>query len=118
MRLRTVTLSLVAAAFSGCATTTAESPRAAAGAHLDAAQQRGHDFAVRRCGGCHNVGMDDGGPTEGPPFRRLALRYNSLSLERRFTEVSAHGFENMPPVSFTKSEADDLVAYVNGLQGS
>lgn len=82
---------------------------------LTAAQQRGHDVAVRRCSGCHTVGLDDGGAGEGPSFSKLARRYNPISLERRFAEVSQHGFDRMPPVEFTRSEAEDLIAYVNSL---
>jgi len=85
---------------------------------LDPAQQRGHDFAVRRCAGCHTVGLDDGGAQDGPSFRKLSRRYNPISLERRFAEVSAHGFDRMPAISFTRSEAEDLVAYFETLQGN
>ena len=85
---------------------------------LDAAQQRGHDFAVRRCSGCHTVGLDDGGAGEGAAFYKLARRYNPILLERRFAEVSAHGFDRMPPVEFTQSEADDLIAYFDTLHGN
>ena len=87
-------------------------------AKLDPAQQRGRDFAVRRCAGCHTVGLDDGGASDGPAFRRLATRYNPISLERRFAEVSAHGFDRMPPVEFTRSELEDLVAYIDSLRGA
>ncbi|WP_293677225.1 cytochrome c [uncultured Phenylobacterium sp.] len=85
---------------------------------LDAAQQRGHDFAVRRCSGCHTVGLDDGGAGEGAAFTKLARRYNPISLERRFAQVSAHGFDRMPPVEFSRAELEDLVAYVDTLQGN
>jgi mono/diheme cytochrome c family protein len=84
---------------------------------LDAQQQRGREFAVRRCSGCHTVGPDDGGAEDGPSFRRLARRYGSISLQGRFTEVSEHGFDHMPPIGFTAAEADDLVAYFNTLRG-
>jgi mono/diheme cytochrome c family protein len=85
---------------------------------LDPAQQRGHDFAVRRCSGCHTVGLEDGGAGDGPAFYKLARRYNALSLERRFAEVSAHGFDRMPPVEFTRAEAEDLTAYFDSLGGN
>ena len=108
-----------ALAISACAT--APGPPGVPGllplAKLDAAQQRGHDFAVRRCGGCHTVGLDDGGAADGPTFRKLALRYNPISLEHRFAQVSQHGFDRMPPVEVTRSEAEDLIAYVNSLPG-
>ena len=85
---------------------------------LDPAQQRGHDFAVRRCAGCHTVGLDDGGAADGPAFYKLARRYNPISLERRFAEVSEHGFDRMPAIPFTRAEAEDLLAYFDSLQGN
>lgn len=85
---------------------------------FDPAQQRGHDFAVRRCAGCHTVGLDDGGAHEGPAFHKLARRYNAQQLERRFAEVSEHGFDRMPSIPFTRAEAEDLVAYFDSLQGN
>jgi mono/diheme cytochrome c family protein len=85
---------------------------------LDVQQQRGHDFAVRRCAGCHTVGLDDGGAADGPAFYRLARRYNPISLERRFAEVSVHGFDRMPAIPFTAGEAADLIAYFDTLQGN
>ena len=85
---------------------------------LDPQQQRGHAFAVRRCAGCHTVGLDDGGASDGPAFYRLARRYNPISLERRFAEVSEHGFDRMPAIPFTRAEAEDLLAYFDTLQGN
>ena len=93
-----------------------ETPVEGAG-QLDAAQQRGRDFALRRCSGCHAVRSDDGQSSDGPAFHRLARRYNAISLERRFAELAAHGFDRMPPVQMTRSEAEDLIAYLNSLQG-
>lgn len=109
---------LCAASLGLAACATASGPTVPALAKLDPAQQRGRDFAVRRCSGCHTVGLDDGGAGEGPAFYKLARRYNALSLERRFAEVSAHGFDRMPPVEFTRGEAEDLIAYFDSLQGN
>lgn len=102
---------LAALALSACA---GQAP-APGPARLEPAVQRGHNFAQQRCSGCHAIGLDDGGATEGPPFRVLAQRYNALSLQRRFAEVSAHGYDRMPPVTFTPAQADDLVAYMTSL---
>lgn len=83
---------------------------------LSPAQMRGLAFAARRCGGCHNVGLDDGPPYEGPAFRTVAARYDSTALQQRFAQVAAHGVDRMPPVGFTRAEADDLVAYFKSLR--
>ena len=82
---------------------------------LSISAQRGREFAIRRCGGCHNVGLDDGPPYEGPSFRRLGMRYTAIALERRFAEVAEHGMDMMPPVSFSPAEASDLIDYINTL---
>jgi mono/diheme cytochrome c family protein len=119
MRRFPARLMIVALALTGCASapagpdwsTVPPLPR------LTAAQQRGHDFAVRRCAGCHTVGLDDD-TRDGPAFYKLARRYNPISLERRFAEVSAHGYDRMPAVSLTRAEADDLVAYFDSLLGN
>lgn len=109
-------LGAAALALSACATSPgSDLPGVPPLPRLDAAQQRGHDFAVRRCAGCHTVGLDDGGAQEGPAFYRLARRYNALALERRFAEVSRHGVDRMPPVAFSAAEADDLIAYFDSL---
>jgi mono/diheme cytochrome c family protein len=103
---------LLAIGLAGCASV---APMADAG-RMDPAAERGRDFALRRCAGCHTVGLDDGGAQDGPSFRSLALRYNAISLQRHFVEVSEHGFDRMPPVSFTTSEAEDLIAYLETLR--
>lgn len=96
----------------GCAAIPGERPASG----LDPAAERGQAFAARRCAGCHTVGLDDGGAGEGPSFRAMATRSNPLSLQRRFAEVSQHGTGAMPPVTFTVSEAEDLLAYFATLE--
>lgn len=120
VRLRHLACAAAGLSLAACASTTAAPEWSGVPPlpKLDAQQQRGHDFAVRRCAGCHTVGLDDGGAQDGPPFTRLARRYNPISLEHRFAEVSAHGFDRMPAIPFTASEAADLIAYFDTLQGN
>ena len=115
----------LAAALATCAAAigTAASPAAVTYAppplpELDAAQARGRAFATRRCGGCHNVGLDDGPPYEAPAFRNIATRYDPAALQQRFAQVSAHGFDRMPPVGFTAAEAAELVVYFKSLKSN
>ena len=61
------------------------------------------------------VGLDETSATEGPRFRNLQMRYNSLSLEKRFQEISRHGTGEMPPVALSSSDAEDLIAYIGTL---
>lgn len=82
----------------------------------DAAAMRGKAFAERRCQGCHAVGLDDRDGASGPPFRTLRMRYNPISLQKRFGAISEHGSGEMPPVQITRSEAEDLVAYFESLR--
>ncbi|WP_332765874.1 c-type cytochrome [Phenylobacterium sp.] len=103
----------MAAALAGCAGATGVQ---AVGGGADPAVQRGQAFAERRCAGCHVVGLDDGPASFGPRFRDLRIRYNALSLQRRFTEISQHGSGEMPPIQIGRREAEDLVAYLETLQ--
>jgi hypothetical protein len=43
------------------------------------------------------------------------MRYNAISLARKFAEISQHGTGEMPPVSLGASEAEDIVAYFDTL---
>jgi mono/diheme cytochrome c family protein len=98
---------------SACASGPVREPGAA---RLDPAAERGKAFAARRCAGCHTIGQDDGGAGEGPRFRDLSRRYNALSLQKRFAEISQHGTGMMPPVTFSAAEAEDLLAYFSTLE--
>jgi mono/diheme cytochrome c family protein len=111
---RLALLAGVCVALGGCALGPSQPLPDTGLARLSPEAERGRDFAYRRCNGCHNVGPD---PVEsdGPAFTKLARLYNTLSLRRRFAEVSQHGVDTMPPVSFTPSEAEDLIAYIDSL---
>lgn len=101
----------VALLVSACAT----APTQPGPASFSPAADRGLAFAERRCAGCHMVGLDETSATDGPRFRDLRIRYNAISLERRFAEIARHGTGEMPPVAFNASEAEDLVAYFDSL---
>lgn len=88
---------------------------APASAAFSSAANRGLALAQNRCSGCHMIGLDETSATEGPRFRDLQMRYNSLSLEKRFKEITQHGTGEMPPVGFSSSEAEDLIAYFETL---
>lgn len=109
--MRRVLILAVSAAVAACASL----PSAKGPPAFNPAADRGLAFAERRCAGCHMVGLDETSATDGPRFRDLRMRYNSISLAKRFAEVSQHGTGEMPPVAFTPSEADDLIAYFESL---
>ena len=88
---------------------------APAKADFSPAADRGLALAQQRCSGCHMVGLDETAATEGPRFRDLQMRYNSLSLGKRFRDIAQHGSGEMPPVGFTSADAEDLIAYIETL---
>jgi mono/diheme cytochrome c family protein len=101
-----------ALALAGCASTGRDAPASGP----DAAVQRGQAFAEQRCAGCHVVGLDEREGASGPRFRELRTRFDAMSLQRRFGEISEHGSGEMPPIQITRSQADDLVAYIESLR--
>ena len=81
----------------------------------DPAVQRGHALAERRCSGCHVIGLDDHEGASGPRFRDIRRRFNALSLQKRFGEITQHGSGEMPQLQVSRSDAEDLVAYIESL---
>lgn len=110
---RVITILLGVLALGACAS--AAGPPLAAGD--DPSIERGRAFAERRCAGCHAIGLDETSAASGPRFRDLRLRSNPLSLQRRFAEISAHGIGEMPPIEIRASDAEDLIAYFESLEG-
>ena len=104
----------LAAMAAGCAVNGASAPEATATAANPAAE-RGQRFAERRCAGCHAVGLDETPASSGPRFRDIRTRFNAISLQRRFAEISQHGSGEMPPIQITQAEAEDLIAYIESL---
>jgi len=86
-------------------------------APLSPAAERGQRLAEARCAGCHAVGLDEKPAASGPRFRDLRTRYNALSLQKRFVEISQHGAGEMPPIQITNGDAEDLIAYFDSLGG-
>lgn len=106
-----IAMAATALTLTGCASTGDGAPATAP----DPAVQRGQAFAEQRCAGCHVIGLDDREGASGPRFRELRTRFNALSLQRRFGEISQHGSGEMPPIQITRRQADDLVAYIESL---
>lgn len=96
----------------GCASSRGPVPGTAP---LNSAAERGQRLAEARCGGCHAVGLDEKPAASGPRFRDLRVRYNALSLQKRFVEISQHGTGEMPPIKISNADAEDLVAYFDSL---
>ena|SRR5579864_2184527 len=76
---------------------------------------RGGELAQRWCASCHVVG--DGGPTtapQGPPSFR-AIAQGGLSAEQLRAFLS-HPHGAMPDLALSRSEIDDLIAYIGTLR--
>lgn len=83
----------------------------------DSAAERGQHFAQRACAGCHALDAGESPRGGAPAFATLRLRYTPIALERRLSEISAHGHYEMPPVFITQDEAKDVAAYIGSLGG-
>src|SRR5947209_4686864 len=76
---------------------------------------KGADLAQRMCVGCHVVGTTAVGPVQqGPPsFRAVGQSQKSADQLKAFL-ANPHGV--MPNFSLTRTEIDDLIAYVQTLR--
>ncbi len=95
----------------GCATKAAAPAPLGMAAPVSA--DRGRFFVLRSCAGCHAVGTLGESPNGGAPsFPTIALRHNSLSLERLLARISKEGHFEMPPIYMTPDEIRDITAYI------
>jgi mono/diheme cytochrome c family protein len=86
------------------------SPAAAAG---DAAA--GKALAERSCASCHLVSPDQTtATTEAPPFPTIAKRSTEDIAELATFLAAPH--RPMPPVSLTRQEIADIIAYITSLK--
>jgi len=101
---------LIAALAASLATTALAAPVRASGV------DRGAQVAARDCASCHAIGPT-GASHNGaaPPFRRIAVRYNPISLERALTRIAQQGHFEMPRHAFSETDAADLAAYIQDL---
>ena len=107
-----VALSALAAA---CA---APGPAPGPGQAPDPAAERGLRFAQRACAGCHSIEASGDSPrSSAPAFGTLRMRYTPVQLERRFAAISDRGHYEMPPIYILPTEAKDLAAYIESLNG-
>ncbi len=77
----------------------------------------GHRLAAQQCGVCHAVDQADQSPNpKSPRFRDLGARYPFDGLRDALTEGMIVGHAQMPVLSLTRVEIDDLIAYLKTLQ--
>jgi len=89
-------------------------PRGATTTPLDEAAARGAVKAREVCAMCHALVAGQASPRPpAPPFPTLAGRFTELTLARRLAEIAEVGHTEMPPLSVSSEEVEDLVAYLN-----
>jgi cytochrome c len=80
--------------------------------------QRGQTFAQTNCSQCHAIGrVGDSPMPEAPPFRTLHTRYPIEDLVEAFAEGITTGHPSMPQFQLDPAQINDLIAYLNSIQG-
>jgi mono/diheme cytochrome c family protein len=80
--------------------------------------QRGFTFAQTNCSQCHALGRIGESPIpEAPPFRTLHTRYPIESLAEAFAEGITTGHPSMPQFQLDPAQINDLLAYLQSVQG-
>ncbi|SCX92862.1 c-type cytochrome [Microvirga guangxiensis] len=80
--------------------------------------QRGLTFAQTNCSQCHAIGRFGDSPIpEAPPFRTLSSRYPIEDLAEAFAEGITTGHPSMPQFELDPAQINDLLAYLNSIQG-
>ncbi|EIM28876.1 c-type cytochrome [Microvirga lotononidis] len=80
--------------------------------------QRGQTFAQTNCSQCHAIGKVGESPIpEAPPFRTLHTRYQIEDLAEAFAEGITTGHPSMPQFQLDPAQINDLIAYLNSIQG-
>ncbi|WP_373696736.1 c-type cytochrome [Microvirga yunnanensis] len=80
--------------------------------------QRGFTFAQTNCSQCHAIGRVGESPIpEAPPFRTLHTRYPIEDLAEAFAEGITTGHPSMPQFQLDPAQINDLLAYLNSIQG-
>lgn len=77
--------------------------------------QNGLRLARQWCTGCHVVEPSGRGGDSGPPFHEVANRADRTPTTMRAWLTNPH--PPMPNLGLTRKEIDDIVAYLDSLQG-
>jgi mono/diheme cytochrome c family protein len=80
--------------------------------------QRGQTFAQTNCSQCHAIGRFGESPIpEAPPLRTLHTRYPIEDLAEAFAEGITTGHPSMPQFELDPAQINDLLAYLESIQG-
>ncbi|MDO8411852.1 MAG: cytochrome c [Phenylobacterium sp.] len=106
-----LTVLTLTAALAACATGEGPAPTA-----LSPAAERGQQFVLRACAGCHAVAGREASPNAvAPAFASIRMRHTEVGLERSLAQIAREGHGEMPPIYMTGAEMDDIVAYIESL---
>src|ERR1700754_4835701 len=77
------------------------------------AEQRGKNFVVTHCSGCHSVDKVTPSPLKiAPPFRTLHMRYPIENLEEALAEGIITGHPTMPEFRLDPGQVADVIAFL------
>ena len=75
----------------------------------------GAQLARQWCANCHVIGNNSAGPVpQGPPSFQM-VAHSGLTVDQLRAFLS-HPHGAMPDLSLTRTEIDDLIAYINTLR--
>ncbi|MEM7123900.1 MAG: cytochrome c [Pseudomonadota bacterium] len=81
--------------------------------------ETGRVLAQENCARCHAVGVNGESPhDEAPPFRDVVQQWPPAHLAEALAEGIVVGHPEMPEFTFSESEIDALIAYLESLAGS
>lgn len=81
--------------------------------------ETGRVLADENCARCHAVGVEGESPhDDAPPFRDVVQQWPPAHLAEALAEGIVVGHPEMPEFTFSESEIDALIAYLESLAGS
>lgn len=81
-------------------------------------RMRGEAFALDHCARCHDIRGAATGERNVPSLETIARRYDLPTLGNLFrsgVDIPQHAGLQMPPFQLTSNQADDLMAFLQGL---
>jgi mono/diheme cytochrome c family protein len=106
-----LTVLTLTAALAACATGEGQPPTS-----LSPAAERGQQFVLRACAGCHAVsGREASRNAVAPAFASIRMRHTEIGLERSLAQIAREGHGEMPPIYMTSAEMGDIIAYIESL---
>lgn len=85
---------------------------------LSPAAQRGFTLVRTNCAGCHAIDKISESPLKiAPPFRTLHVKYPIENLRQPLREGIRTSHPTMPVFRFDAGQVEDIIAYLETLEG-